>query len=964
LVVRAPLAAQAQDVNPADILRNLQRPQGGLGSEGDNSVRPNVYTYPPIRLPIGRLPMSKLEDIYSRRAGEVLRQFGYDALGVPTTVAIAQAGAVPDSYVLGQSDELVVTFRGSENSTYRVRVDRDGRVLLPKLNPIPAAGRRFGDFRADLEAQASQAYVSTKVFVSLGNVHQLTVLVAGEVRAPAARVISGLASPLDAILVSGGIKKTGSLRAVRVIRDGVSHVVDLYSVIAEGGSSSLGTLRDGDRILVPPLGATAAVAGSVSTPGIFELPAGTSGTTASRLLRLAGGTVVAGAYTLAKVSVAPDGGLAMVPTTKNSLVRSGEILIVTPAHRGGAGQVWVKGATAATGPVPLSVNSSASDLFRSAFDLKPSAYTPFALILRRDRVTNAVTLVPFSITAAIRATRNTVLQDEDTIYVLSRAEAAAIARLVTHDVNAAYSPGTSAPQVQLPGGTQLPANVLQLAQPGSTSPYISGVPGAGQASPNLVTPDQNAPYDNAPYQNAPDQTLPGQYQLDTTSPDQVPHDQNGPLETPAPGVLASPQTQTNLSPYGQLANPNPVGSSQDSSEANALAQAQALIGRNARPNAFGDSGYYNRFRPPSDNQLLVQIATTLSVTSEAILRVATDNIVWVLDDVREAGPYVAAYGTSLPDMIQAAGGVQPTADLSSIEVTSTEIDQQSGLTRTARTSYAAHENEFASVTIRPLDVIRLRPVYSERDEGTVTVAGQVRYPGVFDITRDERLSSLLQRAGGVTEVGYPYGAIFTRKSAALAEHEGNERSARELENQIPSLILNPTGPIGDLSSAGTYLQSLVHSLRTMPALGRIVITADPTVLASKPDLDFILQPGDALFIPKRPSTVTVSGEVLHPGSFQFRTGFKYIDYVNLAGGSSQSADDDRTFIIMPDGSAAPISSNWLTFSNGENIPPGATIVVPRDMRPFNWSQFLKDATLIASQLAVTAASLSVLATNN
>jgi len=301
--------------------------------------------------------------------------------------------------------------------------------------------------------------------------------------------------------------------------------------------------------------------------------------------------------------------------------------------------------------------------------------------------------------------------------------------------------------------------------------------------------------------------------------------------------------------------------------------------------------------------------------------------------------------------------------LSSIEVTSTEVDQRSGITHTSRSNYALPDSRTAMVSVRPLDVIRLRPVFTDREEGTVTVAGQVRFPGVFDITRSERLSSLLRRAGGLSEVAYPYGAIYTRKDAAIAEKEANERSARELEGEIPTLILNPSSQGQQLASLGPYLTSLTQNLRTMPVLGRIVITADPAVLAAKPDLDIVLQPGDTLFIPKRPSTVTVAGEVLNPGAFQYRPSLGYSDYIKLAGGATQSADDSRTFIVYPNGSSAPIDTDWLSFDGGANVPPGSTVVVPRDLRPFNWSTFLKDATQIASQLAVTAASLSVLNNN-
>jgi hypothetical protein len=222
---------------------------------------------------------------------------------------------------------------------------------------------------------------------------------------------------------------------------------------------------------------------------------------------------------------------------------------------------------------------------------------------------------------------------------------------------------------------------------------------------------------------------------------------------------------------------------------------------------------------------------------------------------------------------------------------------------------------------------------------------------------------VLKRAGGMSEVAYPYGAIFTRREAALTEREGNERSAREIENEVPTLFTSQAPQNQNFASAGTYLATLAQSLRQAPALGRIVITADPAVLAVKPELDFVLQPGDTLFVPKRPTTVTVSGDVLNPGAFQYRRGLSFSEYVRMAGGPTQSADDDRTFVVFPDGSSMPTRSGWPSFGSIGEIPPGSTIVVPRDLRPFDWSQFLKDVTQIASQLAVTGASLSVLNNN-
>jgi protein involved in polysaccharide export with SLBB domain len=138
------------------------------------------------------------------------------------------------------------------------------------------------------------------------------------------------------------------------------------------------------------------------------------------------------------------------------------------------------------------------------------------------------------------------------------------------------------------------------------------------------------------------------------------------------------------------------------------------------------------------------------------------------------------------------------------------------------------------------------------------------------------------------------------------------------------------------------------------------VTADLAVLRAKPELDIVLEPGDTLYIPVRPATVTVTGEVLNAGSFQYQNGLQLTDYLNSAGGITQAADRRRTFIILPDGTAQPVQSGWFSYSNVSLIPPGSTVVVPRDLSPFDLGLFLRDATQISSQLAVTAASVAVI----
>ena len=105
---------------------------------------------------------------------------------------------------------------------------------------------------------------------------------------------------------------------------------------------------------------------------------------------------------------------------------------------------------------------------------------------------------------------------------------------------------------------------------------------------------------------------------------------------------------------------------------------------------------------------------------------------------------------------------------------------------------------------------------------------------------------------------------------------------------------------------------------------------------------------------------TVLGEVMQPGSYSYRPGLTVGDYVKRAGGYAQFSDEDLTFIVLPDGSAKRMETSWLSF-DAQSLPPGSSIVVPRDLAPLTARQILLDVTGILSSFAVTAASLAILA---
>ena len=940
------------------------------------TLSPNIELYQPVQ-PEQRAiaPRSRLEVLYTGRLqtqnaprANPLSQFGYDVFGVPAPFSSAQLGAEQDGYLLGVGDEVVVVLRGPEDQTINERVNRDGQVILPKLTPIQAAGRTLGDFRSDVERRVGQTFISTRAFVSLGQVRQISVLVSGDVRAPGTRVLSALATPLDALLVSGGVAKTGSLRAIKLIRGGESRNIDLYPLITQGDALTLGTLQNGDRIFVPPLQSTVAVAGDVRHPGIYELKAEESVLDANNLIQLAGGYEIPSAYRLSKVSLQPDGSTRLEELPNGGGVTNGEILYVGNAREFKSDTVVIRGAVPLQGAYPLSSVRTLGQLIHAASDVSQDAYTALALLSRRDMGLNVRSLQSFSVSRIISGQdRDVALRSEDVVYIFTGNEIRQMASALTVQTEIAQrnpqtNPGNG-PQVNngldtrfgsggyqgtegpgYQGGQIAPRPEQPGFIPGSQgqSPDLQQTPGYNSQAvqqPGLITAQGDFLPDGANGQNVPPDVLPSQTF------------QNGPFVAPGQQQNAQyPQTTTSV----------------------AIAQAQDEINRSNRAPAM---------------LVTNRVSTILAVPDPVMVNTLKENLVWLYDEVKDPGPYFAAGGTTLGELVQLAGGPLRTADLSAVEVTSTTIDPASGTSRTIRTNYKGTVADFSKVSLQPQDVVRFRPVFSDREQGLITITGEVRYPGTFDIRRGERLSSVLERAGGLTEQAYPLGAVFTRKSAAIAEGEANQREARELQNalataiqrgsltsNVPQTASVPQGatyapggvqpvvlPTGGGATNSDVISNLIVELRTAPALGRITITADPSILQVHPELDVVLEGGDMLYIPKRPSTVTVTGEVLNTGSFTYRNDFAVQDYVAMAGGARDSADESRIFVVLPDGSARPVEESWLTFSHNNIIPPGSTIVVPREVAPFNFLSTFANVTQITSSLALTAAALAILA---
>ncbi len=448
-------------------------------------MQPETTILEPTSVPPQPSQPSRLEQILSARAGVALSLFGYDELGIGRSVSLPQMGGVQDSYILGPGDEAVVTLRGQENSEYRVVVDRDGRVALPRLSPIEATGRSLGDFRQQVAEAVRRAFPSTESYVTIGRLREISVLVAGEIGSPGVRTLTGLSTPLDAVLVSGGIKRTGSLRDVRLIHQGRSITIDFYSVLATGASSHAITLADGDRIFVPPLTKVVAAAGWFRRPAIYELPPGQSAISARALESLAGGVEVGGRYRLEFTRIEKSGqNRSTAVTAPSNLVHDGEVLFALPGADQTVGKAVLSGGTALAGGYAVREGMHLSELLKAPGALGPSPYTIFGIISRRDPRTRLRTLIAFSPVQVLTGSEDPPLLEDDIVRVFSMSEAKLLSRAIRqdekirqHKEEAVRNPYlASLDQEQTPGnGTTPPGSTGTLPNPATSSQSASQV---------------------------------------------------------------------------------------------------------------------------------------------------------------------------------------------------------------------------------------------------------------------------------------------------------------------------------------------------------------------------------------------------------------------------------------------------------------------------------------------------------
>jgi protein involved in polysaccharide export with SLBB domain len=333
-------------------------------------------------------------------------------------------------------------------------------------------------------------------------------------------------------------------------------------------------------------------------------------------------------------------------------------------------------------------------------------------------------------------------------------------------------------------------------------------------------------------------------------------------------------------------------------------------------------------------------------------------------EVGRPGKYPLGQEMTAAELVRTAGGFRRGAFTETADLTRYTVEggqKVVGEHETVQIARALGGEPDTDMRLHDGDVLTIRQLAGWRDVGaSITVSGEVMHPGTYGIQEGERLSSILERAGGLRSDAYPYGAIFERVQVRELAQQNRSELVRTVEDEGPALKAVPDTDADQKAAKDAALlqwQSTMERLQNTPPEGRLVIHISKDGKRWRnTSADIQVRAGDTIYIPKVPTSIMVDGAVYNPTAVAYHPSKSAGWYLSQAGGPSNMAYKKGIFVIRADGSV--VGGSGGMFSGGvqsAELRPGDMVVVPE--KAFSANTRWKN-TLQAAQLA-TAVGIAV-----
>jgi protein involved in polysaccharide export with SLBB domain len=324
-----------------------------------------------------------------------LFQFGYQLFeGSPTTFAPVTEIPVPSEYSIGPGDELRIRYFGKRQDSLQLVVDRTGMIVLPDVGELRLAGLSFSEAKALISEEVRRKIIGVTVSVSMGELRSIRVFVLGDANHPGSYLVSSLSTISNALFVSGGISKQGSMRNITLKRKGrVIAKLDLYDFLLKGNTKSDVVLLPGDVVFVEPLGKTVAVYGEVNRPAIYEVK---HENTVAKVLAMAGGLTSHADPILKQIDrINKQGDSVLIDIGQNDkrvAVQAGDIVIIHKAPIVAENEIELMGQVKRPGKYGFVLGMTLKDILPSKDSLLEDAYLEKVLVQEKDKHSGAISV--------------------------------------------------------------------------------------------------------------------------------------------------------------------------------------------------------------------------------------------------------------------------------------------------------------------------------------------------------------------------------------------------------------------------------------------------------------------------------------------------------------------------------------------------------------------------------------------
>lgn len=784
--------------------------------------------------------------VEDEKKGKPLEYFGYSIFNSATDAfKPSSVGPVDEGYVVGPEDQLRISVWGDSEFQYELQVDLEGRIFIPQIGQIMVAGQRLTELREYLKKRLSQRYSGllsepAKIFmdVNITRLRPIKIFVLGEVTNPGGYTFNHNAKIFNILYGVGGPTINGSLRDVRIIRDGkVVATIDFYDLLLRGKDPTNIALLNNDRIFIPPRKSIVAIRGEVRRSAIFEMK---PGETFTDLIEFSGGLMPTAYYERFQItrilkpeerkdpSIARkviDLNLSKELRSDKLEIRDGDRVRIFAISDVLENKVTINGAVFQPGRYELSDKLiTVKDLIQKADGLTGDAWLNKADLIRT---------FPDSSQTFISLDLQKLLQD------------------------------TSEENIKLQSRDRI--RIYSIREIEDT--YNVSIGGHVKDSKSIRWRDSLRVYD---------------------------------MLLKAGGLFDPEYRKTVFMERADLIRRDIVN------------RTATTIPFNL-DQALNEEGFGNELVIPGDRIVIYQ-NTVQKITDKQVI---------ISGSVKSPDSYEYTENMTLEDLIIKANGFTRDVFFSEVEITRNIKSDVSGrksekfvhkLTPDGVDDYAFYKvdlfwpilDKASKIELEDGDRVYFRKNPTYIPQRTVSIRGEVKFPGSYTLLHEnETLSSLINRAGGVTSEAFPKGGRMLRDSL------------------------------------------------------RIVVKLDEIINGNK-KVDIILNPGDEITIPLQPNMVEVQGYIALNGLFNYESEKRIKYYIEQAGGMREDADK-YVLLIYPNGATFKIQRKGWFWRENPKVEEGSTIVVFKEpVKDEDIKQTIKEGLVETTQILMSALTLIIL----